>query len=1219
MSRTSKTLKRLGVGSVTVGTVFAMPYVGVTSAFAATPTDPSVQITSQQTNSSSPRNDGTDTTVKISANVTYTPSATASDNTNAPQGVKFSYTPAGSVTPVTIGTDNTFPYSINWAPPAGGGAVTLTATIVDSAGNALGATPSDTQATTVVDAPTVHIVTPAEGGTIGAFGGFVAVSGTRSADAPPLSITAATRNNATGVISAAGAATAVAGTGQTWNASVAVPACAAVSPATCDVVIYAATTGGVAQTDEVTEALEYAQTLTTVTVAPPSATAPAGSSQTYTVTVLDQNGKPVAGLKVNGTSSNTAVAANPGTATTDGTGVATFNVATTTTPGSATLTFQTWTNGASYDQTKDFSRTATITTYASTPTTATLSATPSKSEYAEQTEYTINGASTDFPVVKFCVTDQNGNSTPAGVGQTPVLTGTRRDSTLAATAASITYTPTKTPIAGTGCYYIGIPAATGTYGTDTISGYFEQNGTPGQQTGDPGATALVLNYGNLGITALDTQAQKGTNVTVSFKVTDPSGRPFANRAITLTAPAGAFTSTQPSGTSATPPTGSGAVASSGTLFGTTDANGIVSATVTSATVQTVSVTATDNLNIPNQQKATGVSTSANVDFRNLSVALTTLTKTSAGTLVQPAGNTSAGNPRPGDVIDGIQYRLTDANGQVLRNTAVAVTLDHGYFVGTAQPACAAATPNPERYTNCPFVTAPADGAVTGPIKDAATTTLTSDASGLINFSLAIGRDTGFDDDGTVISKLTAVANGGTVSDNAATWTTNAKPINGGSVKLVPVDPTTALSGDVPVQQGNALGSTANSSYNPVVFAVHVLDQYGNLVSLPTADVKLAVTGGTLTNSGGAGGTTTGTAAGSYTGNETKYYLESRTTSLTGAPATVTATWDTAPVTQFKATTVGTTTTYTTVAGTAATKTDSFTVNFYAIDLQHLVYTFTSTPANSVPVNTAVTTSVTVKDQKGNPVQGLNVQFIRSGPNDAAGNNQGGGSTTRTTGTNGTAGTSYSSGTPGTATVTVIVTDGSGNELSRGVQNVTFTAGTPNSSKPTISIDRTAMNVGQSAIITIKGVAGDSVQFFQRVQPASTFTVFKTFTFNANGIVTINTFPRTNTSYFARTAAGDSSVISLSVRPAVSLRGSSAAHKASFNGVIVPGHGGVKVRIYVVSNGRVGALVATATTDSQGHYTASHQFAGPGRVTFIAQTISDSIALAGQSNRLTLTI
>ena len=184
--------------------------------------------------------------------------------------------------------------------------------------------------------------------------------------------------------------------------------------------------------------------------------------------------------------------------------------------------------------------------------------------------------------------------------------------------------------------------------------------------------------------------------------------------------------------------------------------------------------------------------------------------------------------------------------------------------------------------------------------------------------------------------------------------------------------------------------------------------------------------------------------------------------------------------------------------------------------------------------------------------------------------------------------------------------------------LTQTTGT-SSTKPTLTINKSAMNVGQSATLIIRGTPGDSVGFYQRVQPASTFSLFKTFTFDSLGNVTVTSFPRTNTAYFARTAAGDSGIVTLSVRPAVSLRGSSSHRLATFTGVIVPGHGGVKVRIYTVKNGVLGPLVASAITDAQGHYTATHQFAGTGRVTFIAQTISDKIALAGQSNRLSLLI
>ncbi|MDX6216598.1 MAG: hypothetical protein QOG99_2182, partial [Frankiales bacterium] len=205
MSRTSQALKRLGVGSVSAVTVLAMPYVGVSSAFAAAGDPPVTSITSQ-TNGASPRNDGTDTTVKISANVAYQPVAAPGANPNAPTAVTFSYAPsAGS--DVVIGTDTTAPYSIAWTPPVGGGAFTLKAQALSSTSAPIGNLA--TKATTVADAPSVHIVSPAEGDPIGMFGGKIIVSGTRSADFPALSVTAQSRDNGLGTLSAAGAATAV--------------------------------------------------------------------------------------------------------------------------------------------------------------------------------------------------------------------------------------------------------------------------------------------------------------------------------------------------------------------------------------------------------------------------------------------------------------------------------------------------------------------------------------------------------------------------------------------------------------------------------------------------------------------------------------------------------------------------------------------------------------------------------------------------------------------------------------------------------------------------------------------------------------------------------------------------------------------------------------------------------------------------------------------------
>jgi hypothetical protein len=88
----------------------------------------------------------------------------------------------------------------------------------------------------------------------------------------------------------------------------------------------------------------------------------------------------------------------------------------------------------------------------------------------------------------------------------------------------------------------------------------------------------------------------------------------------------------------------------------------------------------------------------------------------------------------------------------------------------------------------------------------------------------------------------------------------------------------------------------------------------------------------------------------------------------------------------------------------------------------------------------------VKDQNGNPVQGDQVQFIRSGPNpngtdctatSTPGPNQPGALTTNSSGQ---AGFSFTCNTAGTQQVTIIVSDPSGNELARGTQTVTFTQG-----------------------------------------------------------------------------------------------------------------------------------------------------------------------------------
>jgi hypothetical protein len=1235
MSSTSQALKRLGVGTVTVATVLAMPYVGVASAFAAAPgvapapTD--VTITSQVTGNSSPRNDGTDTTVKVSANVAYAPAVSPASNAAAPGSVKFTYRPAGGTTDVLIGTDATAPYSVAWTPPAGGGTgYTLFAEALTSTGASY-ATPAKSVArtTSVTDASSVHITAPVEGGTEGYYastlpaGNVISVSGTRSSDLPTIDLYTQVRDNSTGVLNptaitlgtpqgTVAVGTPAAGASQAFSGSATFTTAI---PADADVVVTAVATGSGTNgtSDEVTEAKLVKQVLTNVTVTPTTATKPVGATQAYVVKAVDQNAAAIAGLKV--TASNSASGPStiaPASAFTDAAGNATFTATAAGAPGTTTFTFQTQLNGASYVSTTDFSRTATLTSYTSTPTSATLTAAPSKALYAGQTEYTGT-----FPKVTLCVIDQNGNGTPAGTGGTPIVTDTRTDSNTTALLPATAVTVTTTAVAGTNCYTVNYPAATGTFGSDVIKAYFENNGTPGFQTGstDVAAPDLTTKYANLTITALDTQSQKGTPTTVSFKVLGVDKTPFAGRQITLSTPTTAttgFTATQPAGTTA--PT----VASPSAVIATTDANGVASATVNSQPTTpatpgdvTVTVTAKDDVatSVAPSQVPTNVSAASTVTFRDASTALATLAQQTY-TIIRPgdstatptSGTTTAvSGVRPGDVVQ-YSYQLQDANTgatKVLKNTSVALSLDHGFFTPDCTGTAATGT---DAYSKCTFTPAPADGAKVGALKSLGSTlTLVSDASGNVTFSVAIARDVAFDQAGAVAATLTGVANGGTKASTTKTGFTTAgvTPINGGAVKIVSAGVTPSNNNSI---SGDVVGTTGTS------FLVQLTDQYGNLVTLPVATVAVTVAGG--------GTLDKATTAGSFLTVPDPIKLTSSTTSFSGQSNTVTATWN-APVTTFKATTTLTTpatTTYAVATPTTTPLTDSFTVNLYAIDKANLTYTFASTPSNAVLVNTAVTTSVTVKDQKGNPVQGLPVSFIRSGPDTQSGN---GGQSTNTAGK---AGYSFSSTTPGTATVTVIVSDGSGNELSRGVQNVKF-SNAGSTGTLSITADRGTIIAGEMSNITVTGTPGASYDVFAANRPSSTFVVAHRGILGANGKSTFEVHPLNNVNLIAHSGTATSSQIIIAVHTGLNIgakrKTGGNIHTYVFYGQIYPNN---RSQAIFIKSGST--TLGQATRDASGKnwtFTYDGSAKAGQRVVFYSYTASDTQNANGHSQFYALTL
>jgi adhesin/invasin len=1221
----------------------ATPYLGATAAYAA-PGDPTVTITSQSTLTASPRNDGTDATVKISANVEYT-AATPATPANAPAAVRFTYKPAGG-TEVVIGTDPSAPYSVNWNPPAGGGAgYELNATVLNSAGTAAGETATATAKTvTVLDASSVHITSPAEGGSVGYIStttgttttNSIVVSGTRSADLPPIKLYTQIRNNVTGALTpttvdqaptaatngSVGVGVPAAGASQAWSTTVSVPG---PIPTNADVVI-TAVANKEGTSDEVTQAKLVKQTLGSIVVNPPTASVPVGTEQPYTVSVKDTNGAPVAGLPVYGESSNCNFDVNGDCSdivTTDAAGTAKFVAYGYQPVTNETLTVQTRTAGGYNPANGDLSSTAKFSAYASTPVSAVLSATPRNAQYASQTEYTATK-----PVVRICATDQNGNPSPNNNGAGNLVVSVTRTATTA-TGTETTTTPgvvNASAAPNTNCFDVthqAAPTGPGDFGTDTFNAYYNNNGVAGYQAGtsDIAVSPLTLKFGTLSITALDTQSQKGQAVKVSFKVLGPDGTPFVGRKISLTntpTATGGFTATQPAGTAA-PNAGNNKV------IATTDANGVASATVTNTAAGPVTVTATDDITdadqtVPGAQTGTGESTDATVDFRDKSVALATLAQVNV-TVIRPGdsagGSTSYGaaNPtvRPGDVLE-YTYRLEDANAAgasapALKNTPVTLTLDRGFFT----PACNSAT-GTDAYSKCTFDPAVADGANVGALKSLGQSlALTSKDDGTITFSVAIGRDAGFDDDGSVLATLTGTSNGvAKAAANKVSFTTNGiNPINGGSVKLVPA-----------TQEPNYNRMTGDvAGYPGTYFAVHVRDQFGNLMKTPGWNVNVSVTGGNgrvYNNQWGGGGTSV-QARGTFLSSDGEVLrVYSDNTSFTGESSTVTATWN-APTRTFTATPVPATattpasTTYAVAPATTTALTDTFTVNLYKVDTAHLTYAFTSTPGNSVPVNTAVTTSVTVKDQKGNPVaDNLCVRFIRSGPDAQTGDTDANGTCRVQTNWAGKAGYSFSSTTPGTATISVIVTDGSGNELGRGVQNVTFTKATPAASKPTFSLATNVISAGQTDRLVVRGTPGQTVEVLAYSLPNTTYKVVRTGTLSSAGTAVFFVAPATNSRIYVRSTAGQAASQHITVKSALTLAASAKGRVGTFTGKVSPAVVGRTVTIYYIKGGK-SVAAGSAKVAKGGTYTFSRTFAAPGqKISFFAQTTKDSLNASGRS-------
>jgi hypothetical protein len=899
----------LAATAISALAVTGVPFLATSAS--ANPVDSqvaAVTLFSQANGQASVKNDGTDTTVRLEAG------APANITSLTFQVQIGAGTPQDIVTGVTRNDDGAFSYE--WTVPALliGADVNLIATGTTGVGPAQ----TDTQAVTINGAGAgTNAANVTAGATIGVFQApayataqNVIVSGTTSATGGTVSIVDV---DGTGADASTPASAPVTATG-TFKGVLDISTGAAYTYTPGDQLVVRATNGS----DDVETFGLYKQVITTVTAVAADTSVPTGGSTTVTVTVLDQNGNPVAGARVDG-----SPAAAPSQLT-DANGKATF----TQNAGVTRFYFADATNDSGYQSGNNDQRSADVAVGSFVAVPTTLAATSADGAAFDLGEY----AAGDVTVQ---VKNQNGgNFNPADAEDvqyfwqiTPFAGGAqiRVPAGTATTTAVDDEGAADAPGAGDdeGKYTIAFPAG-------QPSGTYELFAALEADSLGNGAIAsskvLTVKAGQAKVTYDQSNPQSapaGGQVAVDGQLVLEDGTGLAGRTVNANFARGTVGSD--------PAMDAGILPAAGTTP-------VLSRAFTTAADGSFSLVVDDPADTP-QGTEVGGKLSASVAFVAEAATQFGVDFSSAA---PPAGSTvtldTETGARPGETVTGSALvQLPDGpdvdtlpDGPVA-GTTVTLTVDQGFFTD--------GTPDP----------APVVGADAGEFKSLTQTiTGTTDANGRVSYQVAIERNTGFDDDGMVKATVTATA--GTATDTEDVDYTSANPVNGGSVSL-------ELSPEAE-QDGSTTPAPVG---NDVAFDVYALDQFGNRVGGET--VNLSEDGDDATTSA-ATATTDFEDDGDFT-----------VTSTEGDDVTVTASWTTETRKYTTATGTGSP-----AAGANETLTDTATVEFAAFDLSAADLFLISKPGGTIKVGGAVTETLTVVDEFGDlGPSGLQVTFTRVGP------------------------------------------------------------------------------------------------------------------------------------------------------------------------------------------------------------------------------------------------
>ena len=723
--------------------------------------------------------------------------------------------------------------------------------------------------------------------------------------------------------------------------------------------------------DEVEAYTLYEQAITTVTATPDRSNVAPGESAAVTITVNDAKGKPIVGAQVMRQETGTSAPAPTLVGYTNARGAVTSAQ-----PGGTTAYYYSNTdNSPTFETGKSDKRSpdVTITNFQAVPTS--LAATSADGQAFDLDEVdnapsSGTGNDGDATDVTLQVKDQRGNASTAGNSQdlqyfwtvTPFSGGT-------ATRFPAEGTSTGTPEGG-GKFSVVVPA--GGNGTYELFASLTQD-TITTNGAIASSKLLTVKAGQSAITWDRTSPQEApagatSNVTGRLALPDGTGLPGRDLALTFQ---------RDTNTADEDPTPDAGFTSGG---GTT-----LSTTVTTTSSGTFSVSVTDPADSPQQQELGDNidAASATNAFGNAAATrndqVVNFVQDGTVTAVTLTESRESAILRPGEFT---LYTVKVANrlGGGIAGQDVTLTTDKGYF---SRDDGSALTTSP---TPAP---SPAAGADAGTFRnDTRSVTLETGPDGTATVFLAMGRDTGFDDDGQVVSRVTAALGALSARDDHA-WT-SANPINGGAVELVVSDQA----------QDSAILPKAQTS-DEVDVDVLVTDQFGNAVG----GENISLTD----DSAGSIEESDGTADDGTIVSDFATEGDATLTSATGSPQKVTASWTTERLT------------YTTTTPGTETLTDDYTVEWYEVDLAASDITFTPNGAGPREVGSGVTLTYEALDQLGQPISDLFIAFTRSGP--GAGSDTTG-SSNALTGADGTAAYTFVGSVPGRADVTATARLGS---------------------------------------------------------------------------------------------------------------------------------------------------------------------------------------------------